>query len=163
MRLSLIAALAENDVIGADQDIPWRLPDDWRRFKATTMGHHLIMGRKTWETIGQPLPGRTTVVISRTRPDLPQGVLLATSLDQALRVAEEAGDGETFIAGGAEIYRQALPRVDRLYLTRVHTTLEGDTRFPDWDRAEWSLTSSERHEADDRHPFAFTFEVFDRL
>ena len=162
MRLSLIAAVADNGVIGAAGDIPWRLPEDWKRFKATTLGHHLLMGRLTWESIGKPLPGRTTVVISRGRPELPEGVHLASSLDRAIEIAAEAAETEVFVAGGAGIYRLALPRADRLYLTRVHAAIEGDTLFPEWDQREWELVASDRHQADERHAWAFTFQVFDR-
>ena len=163
MRLSLIAAVADNGVIGSGNDIPWRLPEDWRRFKATTMGHHLLMGRLTWESIGKPLPGRTTVVISRGRPELPAGVLRAGSLDEAIAISAAAGDQETFVAGGAGIYHLALPRADRLYLTRVHASIEGDTYFPAWEEADWDLSSEEHHPADERHAWPFTFQVFDRL
>jgi dihydrofolate reductase len=162
MRLSLIAAVAENGVIGAKEDIPWRLPEDWKRFKATTMGHHLLMGRKTWESIGKPLPGRTTVVISRGHPELPEGVHLASSLDEAIEIGARAADDEVFVAGGAGIYRLALPRADRLYLTRVHASIEGDTLFPEWNQNDWRLAASDRHEADAKHPWAFTFQIFDR-
>ena len=162
MQLSLIAAVADNGVIGSAGDIPWRLPDDWKRFKARTMGHHLLMGRRTWESIGKPLPGRTTVVISRRQPELPEGVQLASSLDQAIETAAAAGDEEAFVAGGAGIYRLTLPRADRLYLTRVHAAIEGDTMFPQWDEAEWQLVASDRHQADQRHAWAFTFQTFDR-
>jgi dihydrofolate reductase len=162
MRLSLIAAVADNGVIGSGNDIPWRLPEDWRRFKATTIGHHLLMGRLTWESIGKPLPGRTTVVISRGRPELPAEILLAGSLEQAISIAEQAGDDEAFVAGGAGIYRLALPRAERLYLTRVHTSIEGDTHFPSWDETEWNLISEELHPEDERHAWPFTFQVFDR-
>ncbi len=162
MRLSLIAAVAENGVIGAGKDIPWRLPEDWKRFKSTTMGHHLLMGRKTWESIGKPLPGRTTVVISRGRPELPAGVHLASSLDQAIEIGAEAADDEVFVAGGSGIYRLALPRADRLYLTRVHASIEGDTFFPEWNQTDWRLVASDRHQADAQHAFAFTLQVFDR-
>ena len=162
MRLSLIAAVADNGVIGSGNDIPWRLPEDWRRFKATTMGHHLLMGRLTWESIGKPLPGRTTVVISRGSPELPAGVLRAASLEEAISISTGAGDEEAFVAGGAGIYHLALPRADRLYLTRVHGSIEGDTHFPAWDEAEWDLVSEERHPADERHAWPFTFQVFDR-
>lgn len=163
MRITLIAAVADNDVIGRGGDIPWRLPEDWRRFKQTTMGHHLIMGRRTWESIGRPLPGRRTVVVSRGEPDLPAGVDLAHSFEEALDLARETGEDELFVAGGAEIYRQALPEADRLLLTRVHASPDGDTQFPDWERDEWELVSEEHHEADERHPIAFTFETYERV
>jgi dihydrofolate reductase len=162
MRLSLIAAVADNGVIGAQNDIPWRLPEDWRRFKATTLGHHLLMGRLTWESIGKPLPGRTTVVISRGRPQLPDGVQLAGSLEEAISISEQAGDEEAFVAGGVAIYRLALPRAERLYLTRVHASIEGDTLFPFWDEAEWALVSEEHRPADEHHAWPFSFQIFDR-
>lgn len=162
MKLSLIAAVAENRVIGRANDIPWHLPEDWKRFKAITMGHHLLMGRRTWESIGRPLPGRTTIVVTRSSPELPAGVLTATSLDEAIALAVSAGDDEAFVAGGAEIYRQSLGRVDRLYLTHVHATPEGDTLFPEWEPNDWTVVSSERHEPDERHVCAYTFEVLER-
>ena len=163
MRVTLIAAIADNGVIGSGNDIPWRLPEDWRRFKRTTMGHHLIMGRRTWDSIGKPLPGRTTVVISRGTPELPEGVHLVDSVEAALELARRAGDDEAFVAGGAQIYRQALPRADRLLITRVHKAPQGDTLFPAWDPADWSLAGEERHEADERHEGAFTFQDFERI
>jgi dihydrofolate reductase len=132
MRLSIIAAVADNGVIGRDNALPWRLSADLRRFKVLTLGHHLLMGRKTFESIGSVLPGRTTVVISRGRPALPPGVLLAHSIDEAVAMARASGDFEAFVAGGAEIYELALPVADRLYLTRVHTITDGDIRFPSW-------------------------------
>jgi len=165
MKFSLIAAVAENRVIGRGNDIPWRLPEDWQRFKATTMGHHLLMGRRTWESIGRPLPGRTTVVITRGSLDLPAevaSVASAASLDDAIELARAAGDDEAFVAGGAEIYRQSLHRADRLYLTRVHAAPEGDTFFPEWEPNDWTVVSSEPHEADERHPCAYTFELLER-
>lgn len=163
MRVTLIAAVADNGVIGQGNDIPWRLPEDWRRFKQTTMGHHLIMGRRTWDSIGRALPGRTTVVISRGRPDLPQGVQLARSFEEATEMARQAADDEVFVAGGAEIYRQALPVADRLLLTRVRTNPEGDTLFPAWEPSQWRMTSDEPHEPDERHPFPYNFQVLERI
>ena len=163
MRVSLIAAVADNGVIGRGNDIPWRLPEDWRRFKRTTMGHHLVMGRRTWDSIGRALPGRTTIVVSRGRPSLPDGVLLCDSLAAAIETARQRGDDEVFIAGGAEIYRRALALADRLYLTRVRATPEGDTYFPEWPSDDWTLVSEDRHEADERHEVACDFQVFDRV
>ncbi len=118
MRLSIIAAMSANRVIGSNNDLPWRLPADWKHFKSLTMGHHLIMGRKTFESIGQPLPGRTTVVITHQTGFAPTGVLVAHSIDQALQMVVE--DDEVFVAGGAQIYQQMLPQADRLYLTSIH-------------------------------------------
>lgn len=162
MKLSIIVAVADNGVIGRGDDLPWRLPADLARFKNLTMGHHLLLGRKTFESIGRPLPGRTMVVISRASPELPVGVVLANSLEQAIQIARAAGDEEAFVAGGAEIYRLALPRADRLYLTLVHGTFEGDTSFPGWDEASWKLVSQEDHAADGVNPLPYSFLVYTR-
>ncbi len=162
MRLSLIVAMADNRVIGRDNELPWRLPADLARFKTLTMGHHLLMGRKTFESVGRALPGRTMVVISRGRPRLPDGVLLASSLEEAVGMAEAAGDDEAFVAGGGEIYRLALPRADRIYLTRVHREFAGDTEFPDFTASEWRLLSQEDFPADERNAFGYSFLVLER-
>ena len=162
MRLSIIVAVAENGVIGRDNDLPWYLPADLQRFKKLTMGHHLLMGRKTFEAIGRALPGRKTVVISRGRPNLPEGVQLAGSLEEALALAAASGEDEAFVAGGAQIYHLALPRADRLYLTRIQAAIEGDTRFPELVAAEWRLVSQEDHEPDGKNNFAHSFLVYDR-
>jgi len=163
MRVTIIAAVADNGVIGQGNDIPWRLPEDWRRFKRATMGHHLIMGRRTWDSIGRPLPGRTTIVVSRGRPELPEGVVLAHSIEEALEAARQAGDDQAFVAGGAEIYRRTLPLADRILLTRVRSEPDGDTSFPHWEPSEWELTSAEPRPADQRHAFAYNFETYDRI
>lgn len=162
MRLSIIVAVADNGVIGRDGDLPWRLSADLKRFKALTVGHHLLMGRKTFESIGTVLPGRITVVISRGQPDLPAGVELAHSLEQAVELARAHGDDEPFIAGGAEIYARALPAADRLYLTRVHADCEGDTLFPAWQEAVWQEVFREDHPADDRNAHPYSFLIYDR-
>ncbi len=163
MRISLIAAVADNGVIGDGNDIPWHLPEDFRRFKQTTMGHHLVMGRKTWDSIGRALPGRTTIVVSRGRPELPEGVLLCGSLEDAIETARERGEDEVFIAGGAEIYRRALPRADRLHLTRVHAEPAGDTHFPEWSAEDWQLVSETHHGVDESHRVSCDFQVYDRV
>jgi len=161
MPLAIVAALAQNDVIGKDGGLPWHLAADLRRFKALTMGHHLLVGRRTWESIGRPLPGRTIVVLTRSRDFTPPpGVLVAHDLDRALALA--AGDPEPFVAGGAEIYRAALPRAERLYLTRVEAEVEGDTRFPTWNQDEWVVTARESHPADDRNDHPTTFLTYAR-
>lgn len=163
MRLSIIAALTSNNVIGRGNELPWRLPTDLKRLKSLTMGHHLLMGRKTWETIGRPLPGRTIVVITRSGEFASEGVTVVHSLEEAIRVAEDARDDEPFIAGGAQIYEQAMHRADRMYLTRVHTELEGDTFFPDFDDvAEWQLTDAEHFDADERNEYPYSFLTYDR-
>lgn len=163
MRLSLIAALSANNVIGRDNQVPWRLSTDMKRYKALTMGHHLLTGRKTFESVGKPLPGRTTVVITRDPGFRAEGVIVVHTLDEAIRVAREAGDAEPFINGGAEIYRQSLHLADRMYLTRVHTEVEGDTWFPDFDDVrEWTLTDSEHFEADEKNEYPFSFLTYER-
>ncbi len=160
MRLSIIAAMSVNRVIGSNNDLPWRLPADLKRFKSLTMGHHLIMGRKTFESIGQPLPGRTTVVITHQAGYAPAGVLVAHSIEQALEIA--AGDDEVFVAGGGQIYQQLLPRADRLYLTSIHEEFEGDTNFPEFEESDWKLISEEDCEADEKNPYPYSLLVYER-
>jgi dihydrofolate reductase len=170
MRVSLIAAVAANGVIGRDNDLPWHLPADLRWFQTLTMGHTLVMGRRTWESFAHPLPGRRIVVLTRLRDWQPEGfsegaegVEAAASLDEALARAREAGDTEAFVAGGTEVFREALPRADRIYLTRVEAEVPGDTYFHDFDVAGWKIVEEEHHEADADHSFPFTFQVLDRI
>lgn len=163
MRVSIIVAVAENGVIGRDNDLPWHLSEDLQRFKRLTMGHHLLMGRKTFESIGRPLPGRRMIVISRGRPALPEEVLLASSLEEALEIAGKAGEEEAFIAGGSQIYRLALPLAHRLYLTRVHREYPGDARFPDLEESAWCLVEQDHHEESEANPLAYTFSILDRV
>lgn len=162
MKVSLIVAVTDNGVIGRDGVMPWHLPSDLAWFKGKTWGHHVLMGRKTFATLDRPLPGRVNVVISRRRPELPEGVRLAGSLAAALAIAREAGDAEAFVAGGAEIYRLALPTADRVYRTRIHTEIEGDTFFPDLDPGDWHRVERDRREPDERNRWAHTFEVWER-
>ncbi len=161
MRVSLIAAVSSNGVIGRNGDLPWHLPADLRHFKQTTMGHHLIIGRATWDEVGTPLAGRTMVVVTRNPGFCAEGVLVAHSVDDALGLVRD--DDEPFIGGGAEIYRQFLDAdlVDRIYLTRVHAQVEGDTFFPDveWDR--WLLADRIDHPANEKNAHPFSFEVWD--
>ena len=162
MAASLIVAVSENGVIGRDGGLPWRLSADLKHFKKTTMGHHLIVGRRTWDEVGKPLPGRTMVVVTRSRRFSPEGVHVAHSLEEALGIARD--DDEPFIGGGAHIYRMALKNdiVDRLYITRVHAKVDGDTFFPDFDIDEWELTSEEGHEADEKNEYSYSFLVYER-
>ena len=162
MAVSLIVAVAENGVIGRDGGLPWRLSADLKHFKSTTMGHHLIIGRRTWDEVGKPLPGRTMVVVTRSRRFEPENVRVAHSLKEALDIARN--DDEPFIGGGAHIYRMALENdlVDRIYLTRVHAEVEGDTYFPKIDLDEWDLVSEERHEADEKNEHPYSFLVYER-
>lgn len=163
MRLSLIAAVAANGVIGCAGQLPWRLPADLARFKALTMGHHLLLGRRTWESIGRPLAGRRMVVVSRGAPALPPEVALAPTLDAALALAAAAGEDEVFVGGGARLYAEALPRADRLHLTRVLAEVPGDAFFPDFDASAWRAVERVHHAADERHPHAFVFETLERV
>ena len=159
--ISLIVAMTENRVIGLDGDMPWRMSDDLRRFKRLTMGHHILMGRKTFESIGRPLPGRVSVVISRSAHFDHADIRVARSLEEALKIADQ--DDESFITGGAQIFELALPLVQRIYLTRIHVTLEGATFFPELDWNEWNLTEQEHHTADDRNQYDYTFERWDHV
>ena len=158
-RLSLIAAMAANRAIGIDGRLPWRLPADLKRFKTLTVGHTLVMGRKTHESIGRPLPGRNTIVVTRQADYAPPGVQVAHSVDEAL---EKAGDGEVFVGGGEEIFRQTLDRADRIYLTRIEKDFPGDTFFPEIDEAVWKVVETEDCPATDETPFAYTFLTLDR-
>jgi dihydrofolate reductase len=160
--VSLIVAVSSNGVIGRDGGLPWYLPADLKHFKRTTMGHHLIVGRRTWEEVGKPLPGRSMVVVTRSPRFAPEGAQVARSLEQALELASV--DDEVFIGGGAQIYRVALERdlVDRIYLTRIHAEVEGDTFLPEIDLGRWKLVSEEHHEADEKNEFPFSFMVYER-
>jgi dihydrofolate reductase len=159
MRRSIIVAAAENGVIGVDNRLPWRLPADLARFKRLTMGHHLIMGRRTYESIGRPLPGRITVVLTRTAGiDVPN-VQVARSLDDAFAQAAARGDDEPFVCGGAEVYMQALPLCDRCYLTVIERQYTGDAIFPGVDAGEWQCRETEVHPDNDP---PFRFETWDR-
>jgi dihydrofolate reductase len=164
MRISIIAAVAENGVIGRGGELPWRLSNDLRRFKQITMGHTVIMGRRTWESIGRPLPGRRMVVVSRQTDYQAHSadVRVAPTLDDANRIAEAAGDDEAFVIGGAEMYRAALPRTNRMYLTRVHAKVTGDTFFPEVSWNDWQQIESRICKADDKNDYPHTFEIYER-
>lgn len=158
--ISLVVAAADNGVIGSKNGLPWKLPDEMKRFRTLTKGHAVVMGRKTWESIGRPLPDRRLLVVTRDPAKLAGAPVEAfPSFDAALAAA---GEGEVFVAGGGEIYREALPRADRVYFTRVHATIEGDVTFPELSDAEWRETFREDHAADERNPYAFTFYTYER-
>lgn len=159
MTVSAIVAVAENGVIGRAGGLPWRLPRDLKWFKDKTLGHCLIMGRRTFESLEGELPGRRAIVLTRDESFAAPGATVVHTLDDALR--EASGDSEPFIAGGAEIFAAALPRTERIYLTRVHARPEGDTKLA-WDLSGWRKTSSERFEADERNEYAMTFEIYAR-
>ncbi len=157
--ISIIVAVAENGVIGDRNTLLWHISEDLRRFKRLTTGHPVVMGRKTCESLGRPLPNRRNVVITRSEIQI-AGCEVVHSLDEALALFP--ADEEVFVIGGAQIYAEALPIADRLYLTRVGQAYEGDTRFPNWNPAEWRLAASERFECGAEYPYPFTFEVYER-
>lgn len=157
-RLSLIAAVAANGVIGAQGKLPWRLPEDLRFFRAQTMGRPVIMGRRTWDSIGKPLPGRANIVVTRRPRFAAPGAQVADSLDAALALCADAD--EAFVIGGAELYRAALPHADRLVLTEIRRDYDGDVAFPDWDRAQWRETRRESHAGSDGP--AYDFACYER-
>jgi dihydrofolate reductase len=161
MRLALIVAMTRGGVIGRAGGLPWKLSADLKRFKALTMGHHLILGRKTFESLGRVLPGRTSVVITRQAGyQRPPDILLAASLAQALEFA--SGDEEPFVIGGAQVFQLALPRADRLYVTWVEGDVAGDRWFPPWDAAQWRLAHWESHPADAKNEYDTTFCIYER-
>lgn len=164
--LSIVVAVAENEVIGDAGDLPWRLSGDLQRFKKLTMGHALIMGRKTYESIGRPLPGRVTIVLTRQTNYRPQhaDILVASTLKHAVELvgASDMAQDEAFVVGGAEIYRLALPSTSRLYRTLVHALPSGDTRFPEVDWQNWRQLETQHHPADAKNQFACTWQVWQR-
>lgn len=159
-RLTLVVAATDGGVIGKGGGMPWHLPADLAHFKRITMGHPVVMGRKTFTSIGRPLPGRLNVVVTRDRTFAADGVTVVHSLDDALTAC--AGADEVMVIGGGELYRAALPRASRIHLTRVHAALDGDTYFPALDPAEWHASAREERAADDRHAHALTFLTLDR-
>ena len=161
MIVSLVVAMAENHVIGRGGGLPWHLPKDLQFFKRITLDHTVIMGRKTFEEIKQPLANRRNVVISRAASFQPRGVTVVPSLEEALALG--ATEDEVFVIGGGEIFRLALPRADRLYLTLVHARVEGDTFFPSFDLATWALEEEENHPADEKHAYPFSIRTYTRI
>ncbi|HMB68806.1 MAG TPA: dihydrofolate reductase [bacterium] len=163
MTLEIIVAMDEDGVIGRAGGLPWHLPADLRHFRRTTTGYPVIMGRRTWESVGKPLPKRTSIVVtSRDDLPLPGEVLRARSLDEAVELAERTGADRAFVVGGAGLYREALGRADRLHLTRVHGRVDGDVRFPEFDEADWKLLEERSHPADGKHAWALSFRTYAR-
>ena len=160
MLVSIIAAMDRNRLIGNNNQLPWHLPADLAHFKRVTMGKPIIMGRKTYESIGRPLPGRTNIVLTRSPDFNAEGVLIANSLQQALDYV--AVEEEVMVIGGSTIYELALPRADRLYLTYVEDSFEGDAWFPDFDLEQWSIVASEEHSADETNSSAYRFVAYAR-
>ncbi|PZD93685.1 dihydrofolate reductase [Paenibacillus sambharensis] len=159
MTITMIAAMARNRVIGADNDLPWKLPDDMAFFKRTTLNTTVLMGRKTLESFHGPLKNRTNVVLTRNKDFHMEGCQVVHSVDEALH---KYGSHDLMVIGGAEIYQQLLPHADTILLTEVDAEVEGDARFPDFPAEEWALTESAYHPADDRHAYSFHFNTYTR-
>lgn len=162
MKISSIVAVAENRVIGRENDLPWHLSGDMKFFKKTTLNHHIILGRKNYQSIGFPLPKRTNIILSRNPFFIVSNCLVAQSVDEALSIAYDNGEDEVFVIGGAAIYEQTMDIIDRLYYTEVHASPDGDVFFPEVDWSKWTLVSEERHEADEKNEYPFTIKIYDR-
>jgi len=156
--ITIIAAAGQNNELGKDNDLVWHLPNDFKRFKKLTTGHHIIMGRKTFESFPKPLPNRIHIVISRNKSYNPEGILVVQSIDEALQIAKD--DDQPFIIGGGEIYKLALEVAEKIELTRVHDNFEADTFFPEIPLEKWQLINEEYHVKDEHHKYAFTYQTF---
>ena len=166
MIVSAIVAISNNRVIGSDNDIPWYLPADLKYFKKTTLNHHIIMGRKTFQSIGRPLPKRTNVVLTRDMFFIATNCLVAHSLDHALNLAKDNGEEEAFIIGGGQIYDLSLPLLDRLYLTEVDIDISENqpvVKFPELPAGEWKEVSAEAHARDEKNEYGYIFKVYERV
>jgi dihydrofolate reductase len=166
MIVSIIAAMDRNRGIGINNQLPWRLPADLKRFRELTMGHHLIIGRRTFESIiqsgGKPLPGRQTIIVTRDRDYSAEGCFIVHSIEEAIDLARERLEGEVFVCGGAEIYAQAMDFADVMYLTTVEADVAADAFFPAFDERDWNEQESLPHPADEKNPHPFTFKVLSR-
>lgn len=166
MIISLIAALSKNRVIGKNNDLPWHLPDDMKYFMQTTKGHHVIMGRKNYDSIPEkfrPLPNRTNIVVTRQKDFSAPNCTIVNSIEQGIAIAKKANELETFIIGGAQIYSEGMALTQRMYLTEIQADIEGDTYFPEIPSGKWKETSRIHHPTDARHKFKFDFVIYDRI
>ena len=163
MHISIIVAVSDGWVIGKKKSLPWYIPADLKHFKEITMGHHIIMGQLTHESIGKPLPGRTNIVLSVDAKYKSKGSLIAHSLDEALDFAKNANENEVFIIGGASVYKQAIGIADKIYLTRIHHRFIGDVYFPEIDFSKWKQISCEKHESDINNPYTYEFLVYGKI
>lgn len=161
-RISAILAMSENRVIGNHNQLPWRLPADLRHFKAITSGHPILMGRKTFESIGRPLPNRLNIILTRDKRYLAEGCEVVSSIEDAMKRAEATGSEEIFIIGGAEIYRQLLPQTECIYMTLIHHPFEGDAFFPPLEEDEWKAVEEEHHEPEGENHYAYSFIKYQR-
>lgn len=165
MKISMIAAMGQNRVIGKDNDIPWHLPDDFQYFKKMTEGHFVLMGRKNFESLPpkfKPLPNRPNVVITRNSGYEAAGTTVVNSLEAAIEEARKHQEPEAFIIGGGEIYKLGLEYADTIYLTEINGDFEGDTIFPEFDKNEWVEVSRQQHSTDERHLFSFDFVIYEK-
>jgi dihydrofolate reductase len=164
MEIILIAAVAKNRVIGKGNDLVWKLPEDFKRFKAITSGNYILMGRKTFESLGKPLPNRTHLVITRDSSySVPEGHHIFSSLEDAVTYAQKADAGRLYVIGGGEIYKQSLAIADKMNLTEVDAEPEGDTYFPEFSKENWEETFREFHPADERHEYSFSFVDYEKV
>lgn len=165
MILSAIVAIADNFAIGKGNDLPWHLPEDLKFFKRTTLGKPVLMGRKTYESLGRPLKGRLNIVLSSQKQlDLPEGVLLSHNLDDALEQLKAEATEEAFVIGGGNVYKQSMEVLDRLYVTRVHTTVDdAEAFFPKFEEGSWELVWEEAHKADEKHKYDYTFQQWNKI
>jgi dihydrofolate reductase len=161
MKISLIVAKSKNNVIGKNNQLPWHLPADLQYFKRLTMGHHMIMGRKTFESIGKPLPGRTSIVITSNKDYSAPGCVIVHSLKEAINAAKK--DEEVFIIGGAAVFSEALHLADIVYLTEIHENFEGDVYFPELDFLNWKLVKKEHHNPDEKNKYSYSFAQYERV
>lgn len=162
MTISLVVAAAENNAIGKNNQLLWHLPNDMKFFKNTTWGMAVIMGRKTFESLNKPLPGRFNIVITRQADWKAEGVTVAADLNDALKKAKETNCNEVFVIGGGEIYQQSMQIADKIYITRVHAALDADTFFPEIDETKWQLSHNQDFAADEKHAFAYSFQTWER-
>ncbi|MDP4283057.1 MAG: dihydrofolate reductase [Bacteroidota bacterium] len=161
--LSHIVAASENNIIGSNNELPWKLPNDFKYFKNKTWGMPVIMGRNTFESLKKDLPGRINIVLTQKKDWQPENVFVAHTVEEAIEKAKESDAKEIFIIGGGEIFKQTIGIVNRIYLTRVHTIAEGDTTYPELDASQWKLTNSESFPADEKNNYPYTFEVWDKI
>ncbi len=162
MTVSLVVAAAENNAIGKNNQLLWHLPNDLKFFKNITWGMVVVMGRRTYESVNKPLPGRVNIVITRQADWKAEGTITAADIKDALKKAEATNCKEILVIGGGEIYKQAMPVADKIYITRVHATLEGDTFFPEINEAEWKLTSNDDFEKDEKHQYSYSFQTWEK-
>jgi len=162
MIISAIVAASKNWVIGKNNEIPWYIPNDLRYFRRMTLGHHIILGRKNYESIGKPLPKRTNLIVTRDTNFEAPGCLVVHSVEEAIAIAKKNKEEELMICGGGQIYAQTMPLVEKLYFTEIEAVVDGDVYFPEIDESEWDLISTERNQADDRHEYGYNFMIYER-